>query len=209
MTTPRATTFTAPPEAVTLALRLEPTLELSDDQLFDFCQQNGDLRIERTATGELVVMTPAGSGTSNRNSEINMQLRQWAKGDGTGVAFDSSGGFFLPNGAMRGPDAAWVERERLRELTSSQRERFLYLCPTFVLELRSPTDSLTVLQAKMEEYREAGARLGWLIDPQERRVHVYRPEAEVEVLQEPSTVQGDPELPGFVLDLEEIWDPAW
>lgn len=184
-------------------------LSLSDDELFELCQRNRDLRIERTAQGEILVMSPAGGKTSDRNSELSGQLWLWARKDRTGRAFDSSGGFTLPNGAMRSPDAAWVERQRLGALPSSLQEKFLPLCPTFVIELRSPSDALASVEAKMEEYVANGARLGWLIDPIERRLHVYRPNAEVETLEEPSSVAGDPELPGFVLDLEEVWDPSW
>ncbi len=192
-----------------LTLHLDPIVKLSDDELFELCQRNRDLRIERTAQGEVLVMSPAGGKTSDRNSEITGQLWLWAKQDRTGRAFDSSGGFTLPNGAMRSPDAAWVERSRLGSLPRAQREKFLPLCPTFVIELRSPSDPLASVRAKMEEYVENGARLGWLIDPIERRLHVYRPGRDVEVLDQPPSVDGDPELPGFVIELGEIWDPSW
>jgi Uma2 family endonuclease len=188
-----------------LVVRLRPVIELNEDQLLELSSLNSDLRLELTAKGELVVMPPAGGRTSDRNSEINMQVRQWAKRDGTGTAFDSSGGFVLPNGAVRSPDAAWVENSRLQALTAEQREKFLPLCPDFVVELRSPTDSLRVQQDKMREYLENGAKLGLLIDPRERRVYVYRPEEPVQQLEDPPSVSGEPVLPGFVLDLREIW----
>jgi Uma2 family endonuclease len=188
-----------------LLIHLRPIVELTEDQFFEFCQINRDLRIERTAQGELVIMPPAGWETSTRNAEITMQLRLWAKHDGTGTTTDSSGGFILPNTAVRSPDAAWVTRERLAPLTPEQRQKFLPLCPDFVLELRSPTDNLTALQAKMQEYLDNGARLGFLIDPEQKRVYVYRPQKSVEVLENPDTVSGDPELPRFVLDLREVW----
>lgn len=188
-----------------LVVRLRPVIELTDDQFFEFCQVNRDLRIERTAAGELVIMPPTGWKTSDRNSEIGMQLRLWSKQDGRGIATDSSAGFTLPNGATRAPDAAWVERSRLTEITEDQKEKFLPLCPDFVIELRSPTDSLSVVQAKMQEYIDNGARLGWLIDPLQGRVNVYRPQAQVEILEHPETLSGDPVLPGFILDLREIW----
>ena len=200
---------TYPPPIPPLRLRLEPIVRLSDDQLFELCGDNSELRIERTAEGELIVMMPAGGETSDRNSVVTMQLGIWARRDGTGRAFDSSGGFTLPNGAMRAPDAAWVERSRLRGLTPAQRRKFLPLCPTFAIEIRSPSDTLPDVRAKMEEYLANGCRLGWLIDPDERRIHVYRPDREVEILKEPASITGDPELPGLVLELEEIWDPAW
>lgn len=191
------------------AIRLDPVVELDDDQLFELCRRNRDLHIERTAAGELILMSPAGGKTSDRNAEIVAQLRNWAKRDGSGRPFDSSGGFTLPSGAMRSPDAAWVERSRLAALTREQQEQFLPLCPDFVVELRSPSDPLPPVEAKMEEYLQNGARLGWLIDPAERRVHVYRPAADPEILENPRSVTGDPELPGFVLELAEVWDPAW
>jgi Uma2 family endonuclease len=195
----------APP----ITLHLDPIIELDDDQLFELCHRNPDLRIERTAAGELLVMSPTGSKTSFRNAALVAQLYLWAQQDGRGLAFDSSGGFLLPNGAMRAPDAAWVERSQLRGLADGEGERFLPLCPAFVIELRSSSDSLPAMQAKMEEYRAAGARLGWLIDPEAQQVHVYRPGAAVEILEKPSQVSGDPELSGFRLDLEQIWTPGW
>jgi Uma2 family endonuclease len=134
-----------------------------------------------------------------------MVFGQWAEQDGTGEGFDSSTRFRLPNGAERGPDLAWVRRERLDELTADEAERFLPLCPDFVLELRSPTDRLAPLQAKMQEWLDNGAQLGWLIDPQNRRISVYRPGVPVEMLEEPETLSGDPVLPGFVLDVQAIF----
>ncbi len=192
-----------------LMLRLEPAVKLDDEQLYKLCQRNRDLRIERDATGALCLMTPTGGGTANRNAAITAHLWLWARRDRTGRAFDSSGGFLLPNGALRAPDAAWVRRSRLSRLTPRARDRFLALCPDFVIELRSPSDALAALEEKMLEYSECGARLGWLIDPVERRVHVYRPGAEVEVLDQPASVGGNPELTGFVLEMGEIWDPVW
>lgn len=192
-----------------LTLHLAPVLRLSDDQLFELCRSNRDLRIEREASGDLILMTPAGFETSDSNSEINMQLRQWALRDGSGRAVESSAGFVLPNGAMRSPDAAWVDNRRLAALDPEQRKKFLPLCPDFVIELRSPSDPLRSLQTKMEEYLDNGARLGWLIDPVEGKVHVYRPGAEVEVLEKPGSVSADPELPGLELEMERIWNPGW
>lgn len=192
-------------EGFPLIVHLWPVLELTDEQFYEFCQINRDLRIERTARGEVVIMPPAGWKTSERNSEIGMQLRIWAKREGTGVVTDSSGGFVLPNGATRSPDAAWITHARLAALTAEQRDKFLPLCPDFALELRSPTDTLTALQAKMQEYLDNGARLGLLIDPVQRRVYVYRPQAPVECLENPGAVAGDPVLPGFILDLRDIW----
>ena len=192
-----------------LALQFDPVVEIDEGQLFELCRRNKDLRVEKTASGELILMSPAGGKTSDRNAEIVAQLRNWARQDGTGRPFDSSAGFTLPNGAMRSPDAAWVERSRLSALTREQQDRFLPLCPTFVVELRSPSDPLAKLQSKMTEYLGNGASLGWLIDPERLRVHVYRPNVDAEVQQGPSSVSADPELPGFVLELAEVWDPGW
>jgi Uma2 family endonuclease len=195
-------------EFLPVTILLQPVINLTDDQLFALCQQNRELRMERTAQGELLIMPPTGGETSDRNAELTMQLRLWAKHEQTGIAFDSSGGFLLPNGAMRSPDAAWVRRARLTNLTQEQKQKFLALCPDFVIELRSPADRLSTLQAKMEEYIQNGAALGWLIDPQDRRVCIYRPERPVEWLENPTTLSGDAVLVGFVLNLQEIWQPA-
>ena len=201
--------LTRPASQPPLSIQLDPVVEIDDAQLFEMCARNRDLRIERTASGELILMSPAGGKTSDRNAEIVAQLRNWSRQDGTGRSFDSSGGFTLANGAMRSPDAAWVERRRLSGLSHEEQERFLPLCPAFVIELRSPSDPLAPMQAKMGEYLDNGARLGWLIDPAQRRVHVYRPDADPEILENPSSLAGEPELPGFVLELDEVWNPAW
>ena len=193
-----------PTESTAVLLRLPPGLHLTDDQFYEFCRLNRELRIERTAQGGLVIMAPAGGDTSAKNAEITIQLGLWAKRDGTGRTFDSSGGFLLPSGATRSPDASWVRHERLAALTAEERAKFLPLCPDFVVELRSPTDSLSTLQDKMREYIENGAQLGWLIDPMGGQVLVYRPGAPVERLEAPDSVSADPVLPGFRLELAEI-----
>lgn len=190
-----------------VVLHTHPALEMDEEQFFEFCQQNKDVRIERTAERDLEVMPPTGGETSNRNIKLTAQLQTWAEHDDTGAAFDSSTGFLLPNGAMRAPDAAWVHRERLTQLTPEQKRKFLPLCPDFIVELRSPTDSLTLIQAKMDEYMENGARLGWLIDPEGLKVHVYQQDKAVSVLENPKEISGDPVLPGFTLDLRRIWEP--
>lgn len=195
----------ADPGDLPLVLRLKPAVALTPDQLLELSSLNRDLRLELTAKGELIVMPPTGWETGNQNSEVNMQLRLWTKRDRTGAASDSSTGFVLPNGAIRSPDASWVEGSRLEALSAEQRRKFAPLCPDFVIELRSPSDSLSVAQAKMREYVENGARLGWLLDPAQKRVYVYRPETPVQQLENPEKVSGDPVLPGFVLDLREIW----
>ena len=152
-------------------------------------------------------MAPTGWETGSSNADITAQLHNWAEQNGGGVASDSSAGFRSPNGAERSPDAAWVLRSRLAQLTPEQKQKFLPLCPDFVVELCSPTDPLEEVQAKMDEYIENGARLGWLIDPETRRLQIYRPLRPIEVLDQPPQVSGEPELPGFVLDLGEIWKP--
>jgi Uma2 family endonuclease len=196
------------PEAGALVLHLRPVINLTKKQFFKLCQLNRDLRLERTAEGDILVMPPTGARTGARNFELSVQFGVWAKRDGSGIAFDSSTGFELPNGAMRSPDVAWVRRARLAAVTPPEREKFLPLCPDFVVELCSPSDSLRVTQEKMTEYCANGAQLGWLIDPEERRVYVYRPGASVEPLDAPAQLSGDPVLPGFVLDLAPIWEPG-
>ncbi len=178
---------------------------LSEEQFVDLCQENRDLRFELTAEKELVIMAPTGSETGWRSGEVFYSLTDWAKKDGTGLSFDSSTGFRLPNGAIRSPDASWVILERWQALTQDQRRSFAPLCPDFVLELRSSSDSLSTLQDKMQEYIDNGARLGWLIDPMEKTVHIYRPGHSVERRDNPDTVSGAPVLSGFVFQLREIW----
>jgi Uma2 family endonuclease len=180
---------------------------LTDEQFVRLCQENPELRLELTAQGELIIMPPTGTETGWRNSKFNQRLANWAEANGEGLAFDSSTGFTLPNRAKRSPDAAWVRRERWNALTQTQRREFAPLCPDFVMELRSPTDHLPVLQEKMQEYIDNGARLGWLIDPIERRVSVYRPGQSVIVLDNPVSLFGDSVLPGFMLAVHELWEP--
>jgi Uma2 family endonuclease len=190
-------------------LHLRPVIELTDDQLFELCQINQELWIERTAEGDLVIMAPEGWETGSRSLTLGTLLTQWAWQDGTGVTSGSSAGFILPNGAMRAPDVAWVLRSRLEGLTTEQKQKFLPLCPDFVVEIRSPSDRLSTVQAKMQEYLDNGARLGWLFDPPNRVVYVYRPNQPVERLENPPTISGEPVLPGFVLDLQRIWEPGF
>lgn len=199
-------TTSIPSSGWPVVLQMHPIVDLDDEQFFAFCQLNRDWRIERTAEGELVVMPPTGWKTGNYNLRVSAALLAWADQDGSGVATDSSTGFDLPNGATRSPDAAWVKRTRLAMLTNEQKAKFLPLCPDFVIELRSPSDNLKTLQNKVQEYIDNGAQLGWLIDPVDRRVYVYRSGIMAECLENPATIAGDPELPGFVLDLAGIWD---
>ncbi|WP_232231762.1 Uma2 family endonuclease [Coleofasciculus chthonoplastes] len=155
-----------------LVLHLQPIINLTDEQFFEFCQINRDLRIERMATGELLIMPPTGSNTGNRNAKLNQQLANWTDADGTGIEFDSSSGFTLPNGAKVSPDAAWVKLERWNALTPEQQKTFAPICPDFVVELRSASDNLTPLKTKMQEYIDNGALLGWLIDCKKRQVYI-------------------------------------
>jgi Uma2 family endonuclease len=188
-----------------LVLRVRPALDVTEDQFFALCQINEMLWIERTADGDWVIMPPAGWEASHRNLEIGRQVANWARQDGTGEVTESSGGYRLPNTAVRAPDVAWIRKDRLAGTTSEEQAKFLPLCPDFVLELWSPSDCLSTLRRKMEEYLANGAQLGWLLYPPERRVYVYRPGAAVEVLENPERLAGDPVLPGFTLDLREIW----
>ncbi|AKE64015.1 hypothetical protein MYAER_1663 [Microcystis aeruginosa NIES-2549] len=180
-------------------------MPMTEEQFYEFCLANRDLRIERSASGEVIVMPPAFSDTGNRNFNIALQLGNWSELDGTGLGFDSSAGFTLPNGATRSPDAAWIKLERWNALTEKQKASFSPICPDFVIELRSASDTVSSLQKKMEEYIANGTLLGWLIDRQNRQVYIYRPHREPEILNAPETISGDPELPGFELVMAKIW----
>ncbi|MCV3213980.1 Uma2 family endonuclease [Plectonema radiosum NIES-515] len=188
-----------------LTVNLKPIVELTDEQFFQLCQVNENLRFERRATGELIIMPPTGGETSNRNAGLTAQVWIWNEQNKLGKVFDSSGGFKLPNGANRSPDASWVKLESWNALTQEQQTRFLPLCPDFVVELLSQSDSLRDAQEKMLEYRDNGARLGWLINRKSRQVEIYRIGQEVEVLESPVSLSGEDILPGFVLNLEAIW----
>ena len=179
-----------------LVVHMRPGVEMDDEQLYQFCVLNRDLQIERTADGDILIMAPEGGSSSIGGTSILVLFGQWAERDGRGQVFGSSGGFILPNGALRSPDVAWVLNQRLDKLTDQQWEKFLPLCPDFVLELRSPSDSLTRLQKKMEEYIQNGAQLGWLLDPETKQVHVYRPGKAPQVLDNPTTLTGEPLLQG-------------
>lgn len=190
-----------------IVLKLPPTVHLTDDVFFELCALNNDLRIELSARGDVELMAPTGGTTGNKNGRIFIRLGIWAESEGSGEVFDSSTGFKLPNGAVRSPDAAWILETRWGELSEEQQRRFPPICPDFVIELRSESDRLATLQAKMEEYIANGARLGWLIDPVDprHRTYVYRPGISVEILEAPESISGDPELPGFTLELTPIW----
>jgi Uma2 family endonuclease len=163
------------------------------------------LQIELTAQGDLVLMPPTGLESGRRNTKLIQRLANWSEVDDTGIVFDSSTLFTLPNRAKRSPDASWVRRERWEALPKKEREGFGLICPDFVIELRSPTDRLKDLQEKMREYIDSGAQLGWLIDPLDKRVYIYRPNQTVEILDDPATLSGESVLPGFVLQVRELW----
>ena len=190
-----------------IPINIPPTLTLTvtHDQFVELCVVNEDLQLERTATGELIIMPPTGSITGNRNSDIEGQLWLWNRQTKLGKTFNSSTGFHLPNGADRSPDAAWVRQDRWDALTREQQEGFAPLCPDFVLELRSKNDNMEPLRAKIREYMDNQARLGWLIDRKNQKVEIYRQGQDVEVLDNPTTLSGEDVLPGFVLDLTEVW----
>ena len=197
-----------PIQTQTLSLELlgELVLHVTQEQFESLAAANRDLRLERTAEGELIVNPPTGGESGKRNLSISTQLGNWFEThEELGEAFDSSTGFKLPNGADRSPDASWVIRERWESLTPQQRKGFVPLCPDFVVELRSESDSLPKLQAKMREYINNGARLGWLINPQNAQVEIYRPGQEVEVLENPTELSGEEILPGFILNLRRVW----
>ena len=188
-----------------LSIRLPETpLKVTPKEFAAIAAENPDLQLEHSCQGELIVNPPTGGESDSRNATIIARLVLWAESYG-GMYYGATAGFVLPNGATRSPDAAWVEQSRYDALTLEQREGFVPLCPDFVLELRSPSDRLSTLQDKMQEYIENGARLGWLIDPQNQRVEVYRAGGDIEVLEQPQTLSGENVLPGFVLPLNRIW----
>jgi Uma2 family endonuclease len=189
-----------------ITLDLSPALTLTDEQFAQICQNNRDLRFERTAQGELVIMAPTGGETGSRNLSLGSQLWQWNQTRNLGKGFDSSTGFKLPNGSTRSPDVAWVRLERWNALSPEQQRRFVPLCPDFAVELKSPSDDLADLQAKMQEYLDNGLQLGWLINPEQQQVEVYRPGQTVESLTQPKTLADETVLPGFVLDLADIFE---
>ncbi len=200
-TTPSASHVSMPP----IILRLRPVVDLTPDQLLELSALNRDVRLELTAQGELIVMSPTGGRSGGRNLALAGLLWTWTQQNGTGIAFDSSTGFTLRDNAVRSPDAAWIQLSRWNALSPDQQEQYPPLCPDFVVELHSKSDTVGNLRAKMEEWLKNGVPLGWLIDPYAKRVYVYRPDAPVEELQNPETISGEPVLPGFVLDLRKVW----
>ena len=188
-----------------LTISLDSVIDLNDEQFFQLCRKNSDLRFERNAQGDITIMAPAGSETSARNSDLNADLVFWNRRTKLGIVFDSSGGFKLPNGCDRSPDASWIAKERWELLTPQQRAKFAPICPDFVIELMSPSDNLKVTQAKMQEYQDNGASLGWLINRKDREVEIYRIGKPKEILKAPISLSGEDVLPDFVLSLGDIW----
>jgi Uma2 family endonuclease len=186
-------------------ITIPQTFKVTHEQFQQIAAVNRDLRLERTATGELIIMTPTGSDTGHRNQDMSGQLWLWNRQTKLGVVFDSSSGFKLPNGADRSPDASWVKLERWQTLTPKEQEGFAPLCPDFVVELRSKSDNMEPLREKMREYMANGAILGWLIDRKNQKVEIYRQNQDVEILDRPRTLSGEEVLPGFILDLTDVW----
>ncbi len=189
----------------TCIVNLEPAIALTTEQFWQLCIANPELRLEHSAAGELIVRPLFGGITSNRNAHLICELYNWADANATGIAFGSSTGFTLPNGATRSPSAAWLRQERWDALTSDQRERFVPFCPDFVVELLSQSEDLKMTQAKMQEYIDNGARLGWLINRESKQIQIYQPNQTVEILDTPQSISGEPVLPGFRLNLDWIW----
>jgi Uma2 family endonuclease len=184
----------------TLTLKLDP-IQLTDEQFYQLCQNNQNLQFERTAQGDLIIMPPVGGESGNREANLIVDLCLWSRQTGLGYTFSSSTIFKLPNGADRSPDAAWIQKQRWEALTVEQRRKFPPIAPDFVIELRSATDSLKTLQSKMKEYIETGVKLGWLINPQQQQVEIYRPTTAVEIRNLPTELSGENILPGFILSL--------
>lgn len=186
-------------------IKLDPVGRLTDEAFYQLCLANPDIQFERSAQGELIVMPPTGGESGRRNADITIDLGIWNRATQLGYTFDSSTCFKLPNGAERSPDAAWIERDRWESLSDEDRQTFPPIAPDFVIELRSATDSLPMLQAKMQEYVANGVRLGWLLNPQDQAVEIYRLGQSVEVQQDVNQVSGEDVLPGFTLDLSRIF----
>lgn len=200
-----ASVFETEPIELEPIFELDPiVIQLTDEQFEELCRNNRDLRFEQTAAGDLIIMPPTGWETGNRNIEIAYQVQAWSRKTKTGKAFDSSTGFILPNGAKRSPDASWVSQVRLDALNPNP-DKFLPLAPDFAIELRSKSDNLRTVRQKMQEYMAVGVRLGWLINPQDKQVEIYRLNQPVEILQSPERLSGEAVLPGFILELKEIW----
>jgi Uma2 family endonuclease len=189
----------------TVTLNLAPVMQLTHEDFSQLCQANPEIAFELTAQGELVIVSPVGGEGGSQEADLIIQVGIWNRQTQLGKVFSSSTIFRLPNGAERSPDTAWVRLERWKSLTAEEQKAFPPICPDFAIELRSPTDRLKPLQAKMQEYIDNGLKLGWLIDPQNRRVEVYHPEQAVEVLESPTSLSGENVLPGLVVDVSQIF----
>jgi Uma2 family endonuclease len=189
----------------TYTIDLEPIIHLSDEQFYQLCRTNPDVKFERNAQGAILIMSPTGGVTGNRNFEIGVELALWNRREQLGICFDSSTCFKLPNGADRSPDASWIRIDRWNSLTPAQQEKFPPISPDFVLELMSPTDRLGDTQKKMQEYIANGIQLGWLVDRKKCYVEIYRPNQPVEVLDRPETLSGESILPNFELNMSIVW----
>ncbi|MBD2214071.1 Uma2 family endonuclease [Nostoc linckia FACHB-104] len=189
-----------------LTLKLDSVIKLTSEEFYQLCQDNPDLKLERNAEGELIIMPPTGGETGKRNVNLILQVAQWNEQNQLGEVFDSSTGFTLPNGADRSPDVSWLEKSRWDALTPEQREKFIPLCPDFVIEILSPSDRLQKVQEKMRDYIDNGCRLGLLINRKKQELEIYRPQQPVEILTAPTTVSGEDVLPGFILNLQKIWE---
>jgi len=190
---------------VAITVNLSPSFELTDDAFYELCRNNPDVKFERTATGELIVISPVGGEGGRREADLIADLAIWNRQARLGVVFSSSAGFKLPNGADRSPDAAWVNQDRWDALTPAQRRSFPPIAPDFLIELRSESDDLETLRNKMREYMENGVILAWLLNPQDQQVEIYRQGEPVENLNAPQRLSGEDVLPGFVLDLTGIF----
>ncbi len=179
--------------------------QMTPDEFWEFCSRNRKLRAELTKDGDVIIMAPTGFESSKLNLEILLQLGKWARRDKTGTVTESNGAYILPNGATYAPDAAWIKSERLEPFSDEEKQRFLPLCPDFVIELRSSSDSLSKLRLKMDEWIENGARLAWLVDPFQKKVYIYRPGSEQQISDDPASISGEDVLPGFELDLTKVW----
>jgi Uma2 family endonuclease len=191
---------------VRLPFRFRPETPMSDEDLMRFCAANGIARVERDVHGEILVMSPAGNRTGRRNAAIVGALDAWAQKDARGYVFDSSTGFTLPDGSIRSPDAAWIEAARWDALSEADKNRFSPICPDFILELRSETDSLAALKTKMSQWIANGVKLAWLIDPQNKTAAVYRSGAKPVVHRHPTSIPGDGVMAGFELLTSRLWD---
>ncbi|MBE9050876.1 Uma2 family endonuclease [Nostocales cyanobacterium LEGE 11386] len=196
-----------------ITVNLNPIIKLTDDQFYQLCRENPEVKFERNAKGEILITSPTGGETGKRNVEIAADFVIWNRQNQLGVCFDSSTCFKLPNGANRSPDVAWITKERWDALTPEEQEKFAPIAPDFVLELMSPSDSLSETQTKMQEYINNGVKLGWLINPkmrqveiyQMRQVEIYRLGKPVEILESPAELSGEDILPGFILNIKTVW----